>query len=283
MDRNAPTLLAGGYRNEVWRVPRGRGSVVEKRYSDDSVEPNSMFPNLPDHEAMALSFLAGTRCAPELVSYRPADADAGALVVYRFVVGAPWTRGVADVARLLHRVHHLDPPLGMRGLHRSAAAAMEHADELVAGVASQRERARLESVRPGGASNEPCDALSLVHTDCGPGNLIRAPHGLMLIDWQCPGVGDAVEDIACFLSPAIMSLYGRPAHSARSTETFLDAYADPMVVARYRRDGAAWHYRIAAYCSWRVGRLERRQPDVAERYRAALADELELLAAWRNR
>jgi hypothetical protein len=32
-----------------------------------------------------------------------------------------------------------------------------------------------------------------------------------------------------------------------------------------------------------VGRLERRQPDVAERYRAALADELELLAAWRNR
>jgi hypothetical protein len=80
-----------------------------------------------------------------------------------------------------------------------------------------------------------------------------------------------------------MSLYGRPAHSARSTEVFLDAYADPPVVARYRRDGAAWHYRIAAYCSWRVGRLERRQPDVAERYRAALADELELLAAWRNR
>jgi len=100
MDRNTPTLLAGGYRNEVWRVPRGRGSVVEKRYSDDSVEPNSMFPNLPDHEAMAMSFLAGTRCAPELVSYRPADAAAGALVVYRFVVGTPWTRGVADAARL---------------------------------------------------------------------------------------------------------------------------------------------------------------------------------------
>ena len=81
----------------------GRGSVVEKRYADDPGEPNSMYPNLPDHEAMAMSFLAGTGCAPELVSYRAADTDAGALVVYRFVPGTPWMSGVADVARLLHR------------------------------------------------------------------------------------------------------------------------------------------------------------------------------------
>lgn len=283
MDRNAPTLLAGGYRNEVWKVRAGRGSVVEKRYADDPGEPNSMYPNLPDHEAMAMSFLAGTGCAPELMSFRPAASAAGALVVYRFVPGTPWMSGVADVARLLHRVHHLEPPVGMRGLHRSAADAMAHADSLAEGVASRGERARLESVRPHDASSESSVLASLVHTDCGPGNLVRSRRGLVLIDWQCPGVGDAVEDVACFLSPAMMSLYGRPAHSPRSMTAFLDAYADPTVVARYRRDGAAWHYRIAAYCGWRVCRLERRQPDVAERYRAALADELELLAAWGNR
>ena len=282
MDRNAPTLLAGGYRNEVWKVRAGRGSVVEKRYADDPGEPNPMYPNLPDHEALALSFLAGTGCAPELVSFRPADAAAGALVVYRFVAGTQWMSGVADVARLLHRVHHLDHPAGMRGLHRAAAEAMGHADSLVGGVASRRERARLEAVRPHDASREPSGLASLVHTDCGPGNLVRSRRGLVLIDWQCPGIGDAVEDVACFLSPAMMILYGRPAHSPQATATFLDAYADPMVVARYRRDGAAWHYRIAAYCSWRVCRLERRQPDVAERYRAALAEELALLSAWRN-
>jgi aminoglycoside phosphotransferase (APT) family kinase protein len=280
MGDRSPTLLAGGYRNSVWRVPRGRGWVVEKRYSDDSIEPNPMFPNLPDHEAMAMSSLAGTGCAPELISFRPADGEGAAVVVYRYVVGTPWARGVADVARLLHRVHHAEPPAGMRRLHRSAAEALAHADEMVAGVGSRRERRRLERVRPQGVSAEPCGVVSLVHTDCGPGNLVRARHGLVLIDWQCPGLGDPVEDLACFLSPAIMSLYGRPAHSARSIGVFLDAYADPAAADRYRRDGAGWHYRIAAYCSWRLGRLRRRRPDVAERYRVALDHELQLLDRW---
>jgi thiamine kinase-like enzyme len=121
---------------------------------------------------------------------------------------------------------------------------------------------------------------SLVHTDCGPGNLVRSRHGLVLIDWQCPGEGDPVEDLACFLSPAMMILYTAAPHKPAARSAFLAAYGDEAVVDRYLRDGPAWHYRIGAYCAWRAHRLSRRQPDVAARYRDALAAELALLEAW---
>lgn len=273
-------LLAGGYRNEVWKVRSGRGHVIEKRYAEDPGSPNPMFPNLPDHEALAMSHLHGTGCAPELVSYRPAGDHHGAQVVYRYVAGPRWRRGTAEVAALLHTVHHLPPPLPMRDLHQSAASALAHADLVVADTPSTPARLRTAHARPVGVVDDPVRRRSLVHTDCGPGNLVRGRDGLVLIDWQCPGVGDAVEDIACFLSPAMMILYSVAPHGLRARQTFLDTYADAEVVARYSRDGPAWHFRIAAYCVWRTARLARRQPEVAARYRSALDAELELLGSW---
>jgi hypothetical protein len=78
----------------------------------------------------------------------------------------------------------------------------------------------------------------------------------------------------------MMILYDTAPHGARARATFLDSYGDDDVVDRYHRDGAAWHYRIGAYCVWRAARLARRQPEVAARYRRALAAELELLEGW---
>lgn len=274
------TLLAGGYRNQVWKVRSGHGYVIEKQYAEDPGDPNPMYPNLPDHEAASMAHLTGTGCAPELVSYRPPAGHEGALVVYRYVTGTQWKRGVAEVAQLLHTVHHLPAPKRLRRLHMSAAEALAHADAMVADVPVARERARMEAVRPVEVSSTPARRRSLVHTDCGPGNLVRTPNGLVLIDWQCPGVGDAVQDLACFLSPAMMILYTTPPHTAAARAAFLDAYADRGMVTRYQRDGRAWHYRIAAYCVWRAHRLARIQPEIAERYRTALAAELEFIRAW---
>jgi hypothetical protein len=97
-------------------------------------------------------------------------------------------------------------------------------------------------------------------------------------------VGDPVEDLACFLSPAMMVLYAAPPHGAAAVRRFLDTYAaaDAATAERYRRDGAAWHYRIAAYCLWRSHRLAGSQPEVAARYRRAMTAELELLRTWRQ-
>jgi aminoglycoside phosphotransferase (APT) family kinase protein len=143
-----------------------------------------------------------------------------------------------------------------------------------------RVAAPLLAVRPAVASAQIVRRRSLVHTDCGPGNLVRARHGLVLIDWQCPGRGDPVEDIACFLSPAMMILYEAAPHSPAARDAFLAAYPDRAAVARYERDGLAWHYRIGGYCVWRAHRLARRQPEVAARYRRALAAEIELMERW---
>jgi hypothetical protein len=276
-------LLAGGYRNAVWKVRDGRQWLIEKHYAEDPGKPNPMFPNLPDHEALALETLAGSGCAPELVAYRPATSLDRAAVTYRYVKGGQWGRGVVDVAALLHRVHH--HPLGtevarrLRVLQRSAAEAQRHADDMLAAV-PRGASAQSLGVRPASPSSTRIATSTLVHTDCGPGNLVRTRAGVVLIDWQCPGLGDPVEDIACFLSPAMMILYSARPHSARARAAFLDAYDDASVIERYHRDGASWHYRIAAYCAWRAHTLARRQPDVAARYLRALTAELDLIQRW---
>ena len=276
---SARTLLAGGYTNQVWKVRAGRDLLIEKQYSEHPPEPNPMYPNLPDHEAAALAHLAGTGLVPELVSFTPAHDHQGAQLVYRYVSGTQWRRGTADVARLLHAVHSGPAPTGLRTLHRSAAEALARADAVIDDVPLPAERERVRAHRPRGEmSDRPVRRPALVHTDCGPGNLVRSRHGLVLIDWQCPGLGDPVEDLACFLSPAMMVLYAAPPHGRGAVQTFLSAYPDRVIVDRYRRDGAAWHYRIAAYCLWRAHRLAESKPDVAARYREALTAELALLA-----
>ncbi len=280
MTTGSRTLLAGGYRNQVWKVRTSTGFVIEKQYAEDPGSPNPMYPNLPDHEALAMTHLSGHGCAPELLAYRPAHDHEGALVVYRYVSGTPWRSGVAEVAALLCTVHGAGVPSGIRRLHRSATEALAHADSMVADVPVRRDRDRMVASRPRGMVHRPVRVPVLVHTDCGPGNIVRSRAGLVLIDWQCPGAGDPVEDIACFLSPAMMMLYEAEPHRTAARAAFLAAYPDAALVERYRRDGPAWHYRIAAYCVWRARRLARRQPDVARRYRNALAAELALLDGW---
>jgi thiamine kinase len=271
--------LPGGYRNEVWKVRTGRSWLIEKRYSEDPGEANPMYPNLPDHEAAALAALGPRGLAPQLVGHEPG------VLTYRFVPGTMWRSGVEDVAALLYAIHSGPAPRDLRRLCASAAQARDHGDEMVAAVPTGI-AAGLVAMRPTVASTSMVRRASLVHTDCGPGNLVRSRSGLVLIDWQCPGLGDPVEDIACFVSPAMMVLYEQRPHTAHAVEHFLEAYSDAgpsglATVRRYRRDAAAWHYRIGGYCVWRAHRLARRLPDVANRYRRALTVEIAFLRGKR--
>lgn len=230
-----------------------------------------MYPNLADHEAVALAALGPRGLAPKLVRHEPG------VLTYRFVPGTIWRSGVTDVAALLLAIHTGPAPRGLRHLCASAQQARAHGDEMVAAV-SIKAAAELRAVRPAVVSSAVVRRRSLVHTDCGPGNLVRSRRGLVLIDWQCPGLGDPVEDLACFVSPAMMILYQQKPHSARVIEQFLHAYGESVqgraTVACYHRNAAAWHYRIGGYCVWRADRLKRRLPDIAARYRRALAAEV---------
>jgi len=276
--------LEGGYHNDVYRLRRDGLTVVEKHYAAPH-GPNPMYPNLPEQEALALQVLAHTGRAPRFVDFRPADDTSRAVLTYEFVRGNEWSRGVDDVARLLHDVHRAPVDSRLRPLLATPADVLGHADAMIAEVPTTLS-APLRTVRPvlGAADRRSLpDTESIVHTDCGPGNVIRGgAHGLVLIDWQCPGRGDATEDVACFRSPAMMILYGKRPMSSTTARRFLTLYASlsasgSATVERHASLGAVWHYRIGAYCVWRAHELRRRAPDVAERYRRALAAEIALL------
>ena len=162
------TLLAGGYRNDVWKVRASRRWVIEKNYAADDAEPNPMYPNLPDHEAAALQLLAGSGSAPRLVSVGSGGPTCRAQVVYEYVPGAPWRRGVTEVAELLLRVHAVAAPTQFRRLCSSAAEARSHADAMVGDVPAAA-AAALTAVRPRRPAADPITLPALVHTDCGPG------------------------------------------------------------------------------------------------------------------
>ncbi|MEY4229870.1 MAG: hypothetical protein RLZZ362_719, partial [Actinomycetota bacterium] len=61
-------ILAGGYRNRVyrWRRQRPTPDAVVKVFVESPENP--LFPTLADHEVAALSLLAGTGLAPEPIA-----------------------------------------------------------------------------------------------------------------------------------------------------------------------------------------------------------------------
>ena len=97
-------------------------------------------------------------------------------------------------------------------------------------------------------------AQVFLHGDVVADNIIDTPQGLCLIDWQCPAAGDAAEDLAIFLSPAMQYIYGKRSLSEADEMAFLDAYGDANVTRRYRRLALSFCWRMAAYCLWKKQR-----------------------------
>lgn len=91
-----------------------------------------------------------------------------------------------------------------------------------------------------------------LHGDPVPGNMVASPRGLILIDWQCPAIGDPASDLAIFLSPAMQTLYRSAPLTPCDAKRFLTAYGDEATVFRYLHRAPLYHYRIAAHCLWRA-------------------------------
>ncbi len=267
--------FGGGYSNSVWLVrgPDGR-KLVAKHYARDRERNNDYFPNRPADEAEALRRLSPAGLAPALAAFEPESAEHRALLVYDYAEGPLWQDGTPAVADLLGRVHATPLPASFRRVAATGHEIISHGERMNA--RGPRRNARLDALKPRMAGNvEP--PLALIHTDCGPGNIVVTGTGLVLIDWQCPAAGDAAEDIACFLSPAMMALYRRAPHDADAAMAFLSAYPDPDAVARYRAMASAWHWRIACYCHYRAQELDAAEPETSARYRLALARELDFI------
>ena len=174
-----------------------------------------------------------------------------------------------------------------RKLPTESPELLKHADEML-----QRHQSVLsESVR------EFCPAVSmlpvypncrdvLVHTDCAPGNMVSSPDGLRLIDWQCPGLGDGLQDVVTFLSPAMQVLYGYPVLTYEQEQHFLDTYVVALgdsvsdakgTHARFHIVRSSHHYRFAAYCAMRVQDTAASDQKTSHLYGMALQAEIQIL------
>jgi Ser/Thr protein kinase RdoA (MazF antagonist) len=279
--------LTGGYRNRVYRLQReGECDAVVKIFTD--APENPMFPTLPDHEAAALALLSGRSIAPEPIT-ATVDPALGHVLIYTMVAGDPWSAGATAVGRLLRRVHDVDVTGGGFSFRRLLVAPDDiaaHANAMLADV-DERTAARITKlvkaaqrlVRSG--PQESC----LVHTDPGPGNVIVGADDIRLIDWQCPGLGDPVEDLAAFVSPAIQFLYEHQPLRQDEVADMLHGYtseperavAMDRAVERFLTKGVLFRARTAAYCASRAVSLAAVDPPVADRYRRALGAELDAL------
>lgn len=238
--------VSGGRTNLVWRFAGPDGDLMCKLALPDRDTP--LFPNLPHDEAAALRALSGTGLAPELRT--ALETPWGPCLVYDSCLGTPWACDPGPVGAVLAQVHRRAPPSGLRPLSGSAAAILAQGDEIVTGLADPGQFADL---RPAVVTMADTKTLFL-HGDPVPGNIIVNRARPVLIDWQCPAVGDPVHDLALFLSPA-MQVLGRGAPlDAPERLAFLQGYDDPHSVRRLNLLEPALSWRMAVYCAWRVQR-----------------------------
>lgn len=244
--------LAGGRSNALWRV----GDRVCKLFRPEGDTP--LFANDAGAEARALEALAGTGLAPRLVAF--GESPAGPSLIYIHVAGRPWVVGddPAPVARALARLHALALSDGFPPAPMGAAALIAQAAAMGA------------EGRPPDLPDLPSASRVFLHGDATAGNALVKADGVTFIDWQCPALGDATEDLATFLSPAMQHLSGNAPLSPEAESAFLEAYGDPKTVARYRALAPAYHWRMAAYCDWRAARGEAAYIQAAALERARL-------------
>lgn len=226
--------LSGGRVNRLWRV----GDTVVKLFQPNGESP--LFPNDRQAETLALEALAGMGLAPILTAQGPD------WVAYRYVPGAIWRKDPRLVARTLTALHqraNLNLPAFRKGANGSAA--------LLAQAKAIAALCNAKLPHPPQDPSMPPGPACLIHGDAVPGNMIEAEDRLTLIDWQCPALGDATEDLATFLSPAMQWLYRGRVLDAADTASFLDACPRPTA-DRYRHLAPLYHWRMAAHCLWKA-------------------------------
>ncbi len=234
--------MTGGRSNIVWRVG---DDLVCKLFLERT---NPLFSNSAADEFRCLQALRGHAIAPEPTGrYR---SFAGEIVLYRHIDGKLWQKDTAAVARLLGRLHSLPVPQGLnigeQGWGEIASRGLGILSYLPPDIA------RMLGCKMPAEITVETGAARFVHGDVVPANIIDSAKGLRLIDWQSPAVGDPVIDLFCFLSPAMQIAYGDGPLQAAEASEFLAEYPARDVVDRYLVLCPILHWRMAAYCAWRV-------------------------------
>lgn len=238
--------LYGGRTNQVWKVIGEDGGKVLKLYRAGIRNP--LFRNDATLEAQCLRALDHTGFVPRLRA--TGRHKLGQWVFYDHAPGSPWRDGPALAAVLLQTFHRLNLPIEAPKGCNGSTDLQRHGQRILDGCTSPA-RQRLEELRPT-EQVAPTLQTCLIHGDPVAGNILVAPSGLTLIDWQCPMQGDPTEDLALFLSPAMQHVYRGAALRREEEDQFLAAYDNAHTVERFKALRRWYAWRMAAYCLWRV-------------------------------
>lgn len=249
------TALQGGRTNAVWHVTGPKGSRVVKLFRPNADTP--LFRNDHGAEASVLHALAGKKLAPELVYY--GITVSGPALVYRHAEGQAWRKDTDKPARLLRKLHQGTIVGELSDLCRAPRSAAELKAQTLAIIDDIPALASEELV-----ASEPAETSqslvgqALLHGDPVPNNFVCSEEAnatdTLLIDWQCPCLGDPILDLALFLSPAMQLMTRGTSLSAAERDLFLRSYGDPVAVERLAALQPMFHWRMAAYCLWKITR-----------------------------
>ena len=271
--------LTGGYHNYVYRLRNNDGiDWVIKQYVTHSDVP--LFPVLPDHESGALKVLKETGVTPKYIDFLP-HVEKGAILIYEFVEGEQWQKDTSLVARMLAKVHQTKSNQTLQNAFRQLPykpADLIQQTQSILGLMQDSSEAtsQLDRYLIDSHWSEQIEC-SLIHTDCGPGNIVIGNQQSVLIDWQCPGLGDPIEDLINFSSPSMQILYGLSPLIDQQLSEFFDAYDNPEAITRLNTNGIYYRARFVAYCFYREESLRINQPEISALYRQALTADLELM------
>ncbi|WP_353329348.1 aminoglycoside phosphotransferase family protein [Phaeobacter sp. NW0010-22] len=238
--------LYGGRTNQVWRILGQKEDLVLKLYR--ATQSNPLFRNDPAREIQCLQALADTGFVPNLRD--SGQFEQAYWVLYDHAPGATWRENPSLAANVLRHLHTtavtLNAPKGCNG----SVEIADHA-ETILGQCTSEDRARLIALRPSNAV-PPSPEVRLIHGDPVAGNILCQGDAAILIDWQCPLLGDPCEDLALFLSPAMQFLYRGQTLTTDEIEHFITAYGCPDTSDRLRQLLPWYHWRMSAYCLWRA-------------------------------
>lgn len=248
-------VLLGGRSNQVWQFGNTGQNKVLKLYR--SADTNPLFDNDPSREIICLNALSETGLSPRLLFH--GDHPLGRWIIYEHVDGRAWDRDPAPIARLLAHVHRKTLLNGLQW-GPNGSAEIEHQTLGILKKCQPDNRDRVSAMMPKWQV-PPIDHPCLIHGDPVPGNIVLTNQTPVLIDWQCPTNGDPAEDISLFLSPAMQKLYRGAPLTKPETQVFLAAYPNQTIIERYHKLKAWYHWRMAAYCLWKMDQGERDYAD----------------------
>ncbi|MFU8863883.1 MAG: phosphotransferase family protein [Rhodobacterales bacterium] len=271
--------LRGGRTNRLWYVTSNGAALVVKLYNQDAATP--LFDNDPLAEAAVLGALSGSALSPEAVF--SGNTQSGPVLVYRHISGEPWRSDPSLAATVLKSLHTTVAPYIAASLPSApdGSLALKAQTRAILDQIPSAEAARLRAIEPD-SDVAPSEQICLLHGDPVPDNIVCTQSGsggeAVLIDWQCPRLGDPLLDLSLFLSPAMQIIARGQPLTLLEHQEFIEAYDDPPTAQRLLALQPDLHWRMASYCLWKITRAK---PDFA--YAKALEAEVSALIALTTR